>query len=72
MADIFVSYASEDRDRINPFVEKLLDEGWTVWWDRELQVGPRFSRVIEEEIDKAGCVIVLWSGASVIRQKRQR
>ena len=59
MADIFISYASEDRDRIKPFIEKLLDEGWSVWWDRELQVGPRFARVIQEEIDKAGCVIVL-------------
>ena len=65
MADIFISYASEDRDRIKPLIENLLDEGWSVWWDRELQVGPRFARAIQDEIDQAGCVIVLWSEASV-------
>ena len=34
MADIFVSYASDDRDRVQSLVEALEAEGWTVWWDR--------------------------------------
>jgi formylglycine-generating enzyme required for sulfatase activity len=43
----------------------LQGEGWSVWWDRNIPVGKRFSDVIQEEIGKAGCIVVLWSAASV-------
>src|SRR5258705_58615 len=39
----------------------LAKRGWTVWWDRRIQVGRSFSEVIESELEKARCVIVLWS-----------
>jgi TolB-like protein len=65
MADIFVSYASEDRDRTSSLVERLEEEGWSTWWDREIHAGPRFDQVIEEEINSASCVVVVWSEASV-------
>jgi uncharacterized membrane protein len=39
----------------------LESKGWSVWWDRKLQVGKSFSRLIERELDAARCVIVLWS-----------
>jgi hypothetical protein len=31
MADIFISYASEDRERIIPIVKALEGEGWSVF-----------------------------------------
>jgi adenylate cyclase len=65
MADIFVSYATEDRDRIRPLVERLEREGWSVWWDRALVAGPRFDEKIEQELDAARCVLVAWSNHSV-------
>ncbi len=65
MADIFVSYATEDRDRIRPLVEALQAEGWSVWWDRNLVAGPSFDEKIEEAIDAARCVVVAWSEYSV-------
>lgn len=65
MSDIFVSYASEDRDRVAPLVDALLDCGWTVWWDRELRTGVRFEREIADAIDAASCVVVVWSQNSV-------
>ena len=61
MADIFLSYASEDRDRLRPLVETLEAEGWSVWWDRNLHAGPRFDVAIEEAIRAASCVVVAWS-----------
>jgi adenylate cyclase len=65
MADIFVSYASEDRDRIKPLIELLEGEGWSVWWDRELVAGPSFEEKIEEALEAARCVVVAWSESSI-------
>ena len=65
MADIFVSYASDDRDRVRPLIERLESQGWTIWWDRDLVVGPSFDEKIEEAIDAASVVVVVWSNASV-------
>ena len=61
MADIFLSYASEDRELIEPLVEILEAEGWTLWWDRELIAGPSFAQKIQESLDQARCVVVAWS-----------
>ena len=66
MTDIFLSYASEDRDRVVPLVDALREEGWSVWWDRELHAGPRFDQVIEEAIDAASCIVVVWSKHAII------
>ena len=43
MADIFLSYASEDRERIEPLVTILEAVGWTLWWDRDLIAGPSYA-----------------------------
>lgn len=65
MADIFISYASADRDRIRPLVESLEADGFSVWWDRHISTGESFDRVIERELDAASCVVVVWSAGSV-------
>jgi hypothetical protein len=65
MADIFISYASEDRERARTLAHVLEQHGWSVWWDRKIPVGKSFHQVIEDAIDEARCVIVLWSECSV-------
>ena len=61
MADIFISYAREDRAFTQLLASRLEEHGWSVWWDRRIPIGKRFERVIEEELHKAGCVIAVWS-----------
>jgi formylglycine-generating enzyme required for sulfatase activity len=65
MADIFLSYAREDLQRVLPLVRALEERGWSVWWDRTIPPGRRFAKVIEEALEAARCVVVVWSTASV-------
>lgn len=65
MADLFISYAREDRECTERLARVLESHGWSVWWDRRIQVGRSFSEVIEQELAEARCLIVLWSQHSV-------
>ncbi len=65
MNDIFISYDSTDRAIAQKFADALESRGWSVWWDREIPLGKAFDQVIEEELNAARCVIVLWSKESV-------
>ncbi len=65
MSDIFISYKSEDRERIQTLVRALAQKGWSVWWDRTIPPGRTFDEVIEEALNDAKCVIVIWSKQSV-------
>lgn len=66
MADIFISYKREDRDRIAPIVEALGHEGFSVWWDQSLAAGEVWDREIERQIALAACVLVAWTRRSVV------
>jgi TIR domain/PASTA domain/PDZ domain len=65
VADVFISYASPDRERARVLASGLEEQGWSVWWDREIQPGRSFDEAIEEALNSASSVIVLWSNASV-------
>lgn len=66
MTDIFISYSRKDRERIKPLAEALQKTcGWSVWWDVRIPAGKTFDEVIETALDKARCVIVVWSETSV-------
>ena len=65
MSEIFISYQNSDRDRVRGIVEGLESYGFSVWWDRTIYAGQDFAQVIEEAIDAAKCMIVVWSKNSV-------
>jgi len=65
VADIFISYASEDRERAGRLAQAFGAMGWSVWWDRRIIVGQAFDRAIEREIEAAKSVVLLWSKASI-------
>ena len=64
MTDVFISYASQDRERIAPLVRVLEEQGWSVFWDRETPVGQSWPDYIEAILDDAKCIVVAWSEAS--------
>ena len=65
MADVFLSYCSDDRPAAQAIAQALMARGRSVWWDRSIRAGDDFFDVIERQLDSARCVVVLWSPASV-------
>ena len=65
MSDVFLSYASEDRERAGQLANALGQQGWSVWWDRKIIAGQAFDQAIERELDAARAVVVLWSAHSI-------
>jgi hypothetical protein len=72
VSEIFLSYASEDRDRAAVLAAALQGLGWSVWWDRVIPTGRPFVEVIKEELESAKCALVLWSRHSASSQWVQR
>jgi hypothetical protein len=65
MADIFISYANEDKEtaaRLAGFLESV---GWSVWWDRRIPAGRSWRSVLQEALKDMRCMIALWSRDSV-------
>src|SRR5262245_17662206 len=61
MSDIFVSYTRADKLRVERLVQVLERQGWSIWWDPNIQPGEKFREVIDKELKDAKCVIVVWS-----------
>ena len=64
MADVFISYAREDRPMAARLAHHLEAGGRTVWWDREILPGKDFAELIAAELARAKAVVVIWSPAS--------
>jgi hypothetical protein len=65
MSQIFVSYASEDRDRVQKMVDRLLQFTDSVFWDRNLRVGVKWRENIERELGSCKLVVV-WSRNAIV------
>lgn len=61
MADVFISYARSTEEQAIWIADALRGAGVSVWRDEEIPSHRAFSEVIEEELDGARAVIVVWS-----------
>jgi hypothetical protein len=64
-ADVFISYARQDRAIAQKLSRMLTEAGLSVWWDFELVGGQHFREEIERRLEAARCVLVVWSPHSV-------
>ena len=65
MASVFLSYDHEDVVAATSIARALEQAGHTVWYDRHIQGGAQYSRKIEQALDRADAVVVLWSERSL-------
>jgi hypothetical protein len=66
MADVFISFRTDDTPRVKPIRDAFLARGLTVFWSNDIPKGaPNYQAVIKEELIKAPIVAVVWTNASV-------
>jgi len=65
MATVFLSYDRDDADHAQQVAQALEQAGHSVWWDLHVRGGVQFSKAIEEALEAADAVVVLWSANSI-------
>lgn len=65
MPDVFISYSSTNRSWAGKLANALEKYNLDVWWDPEIKPGQAYREVIQNALDSANCVIVVWSEESV-------
>ncbi|MGP0094164.1 MAG: TIR domain-containing protein [Xanthobacteraceae bacterium] len=61
MAHIFLSYSSKHRDLTRQLAAAIEADGYTVWWDRDLESWGSYQKQIRDALDAARVVVVIWS-----------
>jgi hypothetical protein len=68
MADVFLSYARPSAKAAKLVAGALRAAGYSVWFDENLPAHRAYSDVIQEQLESARAVIVLWSNEAVRSQ----
>ena len=68
MSDIFISYARPTEAWAKRVADALRAQGFSVWRDEELPPHRPFSEVIEERLQAARAVVVVWSASATHSQ----
>lgn len=66
MPDIFISYSTKNKVRVERLAKALEHEGFKLWWDRHLEPGQSFRPMIQQQLDAAKCVVVVWTAHSIL------
>lgn len=61
MADVFISYARPTARLTRAIASALEKQGYSVWFDEALPAHRAYGDVIQERLDEASAVLVIWS-----------
>lgn len=64
MASVFLSYARDDVARVRPLAQALESAGHSVWWDQHIAGGQQYAEEIEQALESADAVVVVWTDSS--------
>lgn len=64
-ATVFLSYAHADQAPARRLAGVLEKCGYVVWWDALIEGGTRYARSIDEALQAADVILVLWSKQSI-------
>jgi TIR domain len=65
MADVFISYAREDKGSAEKLRHYFEEQGYDVFWDDDIRTGDTWPPILETHLDQAKCIVVLWSPNSI-------
>ena len=68
MAVVFVSYARPDEPHAKRVADALRGDGYDAWRDDELPAHRNYADVIQERLQSAKAVVVLWSAEAAKSQ----
>jgi hypothetical protein len=63
--DIFIAYAHQDIEFASALQAALGRQGWRVFMDREIPIASRWRDVLDEQLNRVKCILVLWSQAAI-------
>jgi TIR domain-containing protein len=63
---IFISFKSEEHHSAAALKVALEQGGFAVWWQEDIQCGREWHGDIDSALLSSGCVVVLWSPASIV------
>lgn len=66
MTDVFISYSRKDRPRVTQLVAAIEEAGFAVWWDKAISAGAEFDKEIDNALERARAVVVVWSPDSIV------
>src|SRR6185369_3681171 len=61
MTDVFISYGRSTEAQAHAIADTLRARGFDVWRDNEIPANRAYSEVIEERLQSAKAVVVVWS-----------
>jgi len=67
MPSLFVSYARSDKVCAKKIIQKLLsyNGSYEIFWDEDIETGSQYRSFIQDKLNAAAVVIVLWSKDSI-------
>jgi hypothetical protein len=65
VTDVFISYAGEDRSRVEAIIRQLQKEGLTLSWDQQIPSGTSYGEFLRNALLHSRLVLVVWSKSSI-------